>query len=101
MTVVQHAIIVYLKENQREHNQLEVHLDRISHRSFLTTLKNSNAKNQATQKFLLCKAAVERKRMQAEHLKNQGVSAADIERMIIRLEASMAAHKKAMARNAE
>lgn len=91
--------MIYLKENRVGSNQLEVHIDRMTHRSFLKALEEENANKRATQKFLMCKAAAERRKLQAELLKKQGVDTSDIQRMVIRLETSMAAHKRAMARN--
>lgn len=80
---------------------MEVRLDRISHTQFLAAFNEAKSHGRSTQNYLLCKAAAERRRQQAELLKEHGVDTSDLERMIKHLEASMAVHKRAMTRDTE
>lgn len=77
---------------------MEVKVDRISSKRFLAAFEEAELRGRASQKYLLCKAASERRKQQAKLLREQGVDTHDLERMIEHLETSMSIHKKALER---
>lgn len=53
-----------------------------------------NSSCRAKQNYLLCKCAIERRQQEIQERRAQGKDIVQLERMVLRLEASMRAHKK-------
>ena len=76
-------------------NEKDLHLHSVSTAAFLAQLKRSKVRSlgQATQGFLLCKVAIQRRKIEITERQRCGADVSDLERMVKRLEASMRAHK--------
>ena len=75
-----------------------LHLHVITSARFIAQLKNMkpNQRAHAEMNYLLCKAAVQRRRLEIEQFRDQGKDTSRLEQMVTGLEASMQAHRRLM-----
>ena len=77
-----------------------VHVFRMSSAQLVAAIENKLMKGlgRAKRNFLLCKAAIERRKLELAEVRRQGQDTSKLERMIERLEASREAHRETIDR---